>query len=118
MDIVLIEDLTVSTIIGVYDWERTAKRHLQLNLELGVDSRTAGVSDDLADALDYAALATRIDTIASNSRFQLLEALAETIATHLLQEFPITWLRLAIRKPGAVGTARNVGIIIERGTRR
>lgn len=117
MDIVFIENLIVPTVIGVYAWERNAPRNLELDLELGFDTRKAGASDDLHDALDYAAVAERIGAIAADSRYQLLEALAETIATRLMAEFAIPWLRLTMRKPGAVGTARNVGIVIERGQR-
>jgi len=39
------------------------------------------------------------------------------LAKALQDEFGITWLRLAIRKPGAVPTAQAVGVQIERGVR-
>ena len=45
------------------------------------------------------------------------EAVAEEIAAIVLAEFPVSWLRLRLGKPGAVTGARDVGVIIERGDR-
>jgi dihydroneopterin aldolase len=54
----------------------------------------------------------------SESHFFLVETLAERIADLILQEFNVPWLRLAVSKPGAVRGSREVGIVIERGTRQ
>jgi dihydroneopterin aldolase len=48
------------------------------------------------------------------SRFQLLEALAEHLASLLLAEFSIERLRMTITKPGAVAEAEGVGVVIDR----
>jgi len=47
----------------------------------------------------------------------LVETLGERIADLVLREFPVPWLRLTLRKPGAVREAGEVGILIERGRR-
>jgi dihydroneopterin aldolase len=52
--------------------------------------------------------------VCGESRFQLLEALAEHLATLLLAEFSIAGLRLTITKPGAVEAADGVGVAISR----
>ena len=48
-------------------------------------------------------------------RPKLLEYGAEVLAKTLQDEFGISWLQLAIRKPGAVPAAKAVGVRIERG---
>nr|WP_299243109.1 dihydroneopterin aldolase [uncultured Halomonas sp.] len=117
MDLVLIEGLRIETVIGAYDWERSIRQRLVLDLEMGTDIRTAAADDDLSKTLDYAAISARIDEFASASHFELVETFAERLATLLLHEFGIPWLRLTLRKPGAVSQAAAVGVRIERGQR-
>ena len=114
MDIIFIHELRLETVIGVYPEERQAMRTLLLDLELGVDSRPVALSDSLDDTLDYQAVAQRVIELAAASEIQLVETLAERIAGQVLQEFPVPWLRLTLRKPGVPSGAREAGIRIER----
>lgn len=114
MDTVFIEALEASTITGVHDWERQLRQRLRLDLAIGWDTRAAGHSDTLDDALDYAAVSERVRSIAEASDYYLLEALGESLAGALLTEFGAPWLRITITKPGCVPGARAAGITIER----
>ena len=116
-DSVMIEGLAVETIIGVFDWEREVSQRLLIDLEMAWDNRRPAASDDVVDALDYAAVSERIAAFVSGAQPQLLETAAEGIAGLLQQEFGVRWLRLVIRKPGAVPAATSVGVSIERGAR-
>lgn len=116
-DSVLIEGLAVETIIGVYDWEREVSQRLLIDLEMAWDNRVPAASDDVADALNYASVSERITGYLSRTRPQLLETAAEGISNLLQQEFGVRWLRLVMRKPGAVPAAASVGVSIERGVR-
>lgn len=116
MDRVLIEALAVETVIGVYDWERTIRQRLVIDLEMATDIRPAATGDDLTHTLDYAAISARIQTYADDSQFELVETFAERLAALLREEFGIPWLRMTVRKPGAVPEAQTVGVRIERGT--
>lgn len=116
-DTVFIESLAVETVVGVYDWEREVTQRLLLDLEMAWNNRPAGESDDVADALDYAAVSHRVTEALQAMKPRLLERAAEELAALLQREFGVRWLRLTIRKPGAVPTARSVGVKIERGER-
>ncbi|KAA1170712.1 dihydroneopterin aldolase [Marinobacter salinexigens] len=116
-DSVLIEGLEVETVVGVYDWERKVNQRLVIDLEMAWDNRVPGASDDVADALDYAAVSERVSSCLKRLQPQLLEYGAETLASDLQSTFGISWLRLTLRKPGAVPAARSVGVRIERGVR-
>ena len=116
-DIVFIKRLTVETTIGVYDRERSIRQIVCLDIEMLTDISGPAGSDRIEDALDYNAVADRVTSYTKNSQFFLLEALAENLATLILDEFGVEWLRLGVCKPGAVQNADNVGIVIERGTR-
>ena len=117
MDIVFINDLRIETIIGIYDWEREVKQTISLDLELGTDIRKSAETDAIEDTLNYKAVAKRMVAFVSDSEYQLVETLAEKIAEIVLTEFDLPWLKLTVHKPGAVRGSRDVGVIIERGTR-
>ena len=114
-DLVFIEDLRIQTVIGVYDWEREITQTVSLDLQMAFSIVHAGKSDDIADTLDYKSVSKRLIQFVEASEFQLVEALAEHCARIVLKEFPVTWLRLKLSKPGAVRGSSAVGIIIERG---
>ena len=115
MDIIFISDLRIETIIGVYDWERVTRQTVSLDLEMAADIRRAAATDRIEDTLNYKAVAKRLIEFVGASDFQLVETLAERIATIVLEEFAVPWLRLRLHKPGAVRGSRDVGVLIERG---
>ena len=114
-DIVFIEDLRIQTVIGVYDWEREITQTVSLDLKMAFDICKAAASDKIADTLDYKSVSKRLIQFVEAGEFQLVEALAEHCARIVLEEFPVTWLRLKLSKPGAVRGSSAVGVIIERG---
>jgi len=117
MDIIYLTDLRIKTVIGVYDWEREIKQEVVIDLEMGADIRKAAASDDLNDTLDYKSVAKRVISFVEESSFELVETLAERVAAIILDEFEVPWVRLKLNKQGAVRGARDVGVIIERGTK-
>jgi dihydroneopterin aldolase len=117
MDIVYIRELEIETIIGIYDWERETRQTVSIDLEMGCDNRKAAASEDIADALDYKSVAKRLISFVEESEFLLVETLAERLASIVLEEFSVPWLRLRLGKPGAVTGSKDVGVIIERGSR-
>ncbi|AJJ62115.1 bifunctional dihydroneopterin aldolase/7,8-dihydroneopterin epimerase [Yersinia aldovae] len=117
MDIVFIEELSVITTIGVYDWEQTIQQKLVFDIEMGWDNRKAAASDDVNDCLSYADISVAVIKYVESQRFALVERVAEEIADLLLQRFKSPWVRIKVSKPGAVAQSRNVGVIIERGQR-
>ncbi|MEJ2059687.1 MAG: dihydroneopterin aldolase [Gammaproteobacteria bacterium] len=114
MDTVFIRDLRVKTIIGIYPWERRIRQSVRINLEMGMDNRRPAASDAIEDAVNYKAVAKRVQTFTEENEFQLVETLAERLADLLLKEFTLPWLRLTVSKPGAVRDAAEVGVVIER----
>ncbi|GAB7442566.1 bifunctional dihydroneopterin aldolase/7,8-dihydroneopterin epimerase [Enterobacter asburiae] len=116
MDIVFIEQLSVITTIGVYDWEQTIEQKLVFDIEMGWDNRKSAKSDDVNDCLSYADISETVIGHVEGQRFALVERVAEEVAELLLTRFNSPWVRIKLSKPGAVARAANVGVIIERGT--
>ncbi|MEB5886774.1 bifunctional dihydroneopterin aldolase/7,8-dihydroneopterin epimerase [Enterobacter roggenkampii] len=116
MDIVFIEQLSLITTIGVYDWEQTIEQKLVFDIEMGWDNRKSAKSDDVNDCLSYADISETVIGHVEGQRFALVERVAEEVAELLLKKFNSPWVRIKLSKPGAVARAANVGVIIERGT--
>ncbi len=115
-DYVSIKDLSVSAVIGVHDWEREVEQTLVFSVDMvpeTADVRQAATTDDLADALDYSAVASTITAVVRDGKFHLIETAAERVAERLLTDFPVASLRLHLRKPITTG-AYTAAITIER----
>lgn len=117
MDIIYLRDLRIDTIIGIYDWERRMKQTIVLDIEMATDISQAANSDNIEDTLNYKDVAKRIMTFVGESEFELVETLAEKVTEIILTEFNTPWVKLTLNKKGAVRGVRDVGVIIERGSK-
>ena len=115
MDIIFLSELRVETVIGIWDWERKIRQTVIIDLEMAADIRKAAASDQVEDTLNYKLVAKRVQQFVSDSEFQLVETLAESIAGIINEEFGVSWVRVKVNKPGAIRGARDVGVMIERG---
>jgi FolB domain-containing protein len=115
MDRILISDLLVRCIIGVNEDERREKQDVVINLAISTDLAKAGRSDRFEDAVDYRDLKKRIMALAESSRFYLVEALAEAVASLCLEHPAIAQVQVKVEKPLALRFARSVGVEITRG---
>ena len=100
-DYLSVRDLSVRAVIGVHAWERDVEQTLLVSVDMvpgTTDIRKAAASDDLADALDYSAVAETIAAVLREGKFHLIEAAAERVAGRLLADFAVSWLRLELRK--------------------
>ena len=100
-DYLSVRDLSVRAVIGVHAWERDVEQTLLVSVDMvpgTTDIRKAAASDDLADALDYSAVAETIAAMLREGRFRLIETAAERVAGRLLADFAVSWLRLELRK--------------------
>jgi dihydroneopterin aldolase len=117
MNTIFVQELRVDTRIGVYAWERHLSQPLLIDLELAIPSSKAFVSDDFADALDYAAVVKRVQTFAKDHPHKLLERFAEALADLLRAEFGSPWIRVSVAKIAPVAGVKRLGVVIERGER-
>ena len=114
MDIIEIANLRLRTVIGFSAHELPAPQDIVVSLRIGTDRRLANESDEPADALNYKTLAKATIALVENSRFSLVEKLAEQIASRITVGFGAPWVEVAVRKPGALRRADSVAIRIQR----
>ena len=98
-DRIELRGLRVDAICGVLPHERTTPQPLEIDLDLAVDLRAAGASDALTDTVDYGAVTTAVDRVATALEPQLLEHLAERIAAEVLAlDDRVDAVTVAVRK--------------------
>jgi dihydroneopterin aldolase len=119
-DTVSIRDLRISTVIGVHDWERETEQILTFAIDMAVDVARVAARDDVADAVDYSAVAASVTAVVREGKFQLIETAVSRVADRVLAAFPVGWVRVEVAKPiaaaGETGSYTAV-IAIERGHR-
>jgi dihydroneopterin aldolase len=82
---------------GVLDEERGRGQAFLFDIELDVSD--AALSDRIEDAVDYREVVSTVREVSDGRRFNLLEALAAAVADTLLERFPVTRVRVRVRKP-------------------
>jgi 7,8-dihydroneopterin aldolase/epimerase/oxygenase len=115
-DTVSIRDLRVSAVIGVHDWEREIEQTLVFAVDMAADVAKAAASDDIKDALDYAAVAQTVTDVVTRGEFQLIETAAERVARQLLADYPLGWVRVEVAKPLS-RDGYTAAVTVERGSR-
>ena len=113
-DIVSIRDLRVSTVIGVYDWERETEQALTFSVDMSADVARAAARDDLRDALDYSTVAHTVKCVVIEGKFQLIETAAERVAQTLIADYGLSWVRVQVVKP-ITSEGYTAAITVERG---
>ena len=116
-DTVSIRDLRVSTVIGVYDWEREIEQALTFSIDMAADVSKAAKNDDIKDALDYSAVAQAVKSVVTEGKFQLIETAAEAVAQRLIAGYGLEWVRVEVVKP-IPSEGYTAVITIERGQHR
>ena len=114
MDKIFIKDLVARGIIGVNDWEREKPQEILINITAFTDTRRAAISDDLADCVDYRALAKKAQAHAETAARLTVEALANDLAEICLGEKGVEKVIVRVEKPGAVRFSSSVGVEVER----
>jgi len=117
MDRIFIKNLQIDTVIGIYDWERTRRQRVVIDLEMSADIARAARAEDVGSTLNYKTLSDALVDHIENSEFQLIETLAESITRIIREEYAVQWVKLTLHKPDALSGDTDVGVIIERGER-
>ena len=113
-DRIQIEDLLTRTIIGVNEEERCNRQDVLINITLHTDTRAAGASDEIEDAVNYRTIAKRVIKLVEDSSFYLVEKMAAEIAAICLEDPRVEAVDVRVDKPGALRFARSVGVEIHR----
>lgn len=86
---------------GVYDFERAEGQEFVVDVTVHTSVRDAAASDDVADTVDYGAVAAAVVAIVEGEPVNLIETLAERIARTVLATWPVAQVEVTVHKPSA-----------------
>ncbi|WCS25782.1 dihydroneopterin aldolase [Methylobacterium sp. NMS14P] len=116
-DLIRVTRIAVFGRHGVLAEEAVLGQRFYISLEAELDLGPAGRSDDVAGTVSYADLTALAVEIATERRFNLIEALAETVAAEILARFAhVESITVQVDKPSAPVPAilDSVGVAITR----
>lgn len=99
MDTIFLEGMQFYAYHGVNPEERTLGQRFHVDVELAVDLRAAGHSDQLTDTVNYSTVYKRVRAIVEGTPRQLIEAVADEIARVLLSDPRVMRVGVTVRKP-------------------
>lgn len=118
MDRVLLRGLQFYGYHGVHPEETSLGQRFELDIDVEVDLRAAGQTDDLRYTVNYSEMFALAKEIVEGEAHNLIESVAETICQRALAQFPmVECLTVEIRKPSAPvrsGGLDHVGVRIRR----
>ena len=100
-DRIELRGLTVRGNHGVFDHERRDGQDFVVDITVWIDLATAAASDDLADTLDYGALAKRAADIVGGPARNLIETVAGEIAEDVMTDERVHAVEVVVHKPAA-----------------
>ena len=84
---------------GVFPEEQKLGQKFQVDVELHLDLRVSGRSDNLEESIDYVQVYTRVREVVEQHRYRLLEHLAEEIIREIFTHFSVETVTVRVRKP-------------------
>jgi dihydroneopterin aldolase len=101
MDRIELTGLTVRGNHGVFDFERRDGQDFIADVSLELDTRKAAARDDIADTVHYGELAEGLAAVIAGDPVNLLETLAERLATVCLADPRVQAATVTVHKPQA-----------------
>ncbi len=102
-DCIIVSGLEVMACVGVTEVEREGAQRLTISLWIEPERGLAGLGDDIAHTIDYAAVCDAARHEAEGKPRRLIETVAEDIAVVLLEGFPLRAVEVRIRRMKAKG---------------
>lgn len=101
MDQIVLTGIAATGYHGVLDFEKRDGQRFVVDVVMDVDLAPAGASDDLGDTVNYAEVAGDVVALIEGEPLDLIEALAERIATAILSRPLVEAVEVVVHKPQA-----------------
>jgi len=113
MDKIILEGMEFYGYHGVLNEEQSLGQRFIVDVELYLDLRPAGESDDPDRAVNYARVFELVESIVGGRPRRLIEAVAEAIAAAMLERFPVREALVRVKKPQAPLPGRFTWMAVE-----
>lgn len=98
MDRIILKDIRFHGFHGVPSEEREVGGHYEVDAIINYSLANAGKTDALEHTIDYAKVVDLITDIGTKKSYKLIEALAETIASEIIKQFPVESVQIIVKK--------------------
>jgi len=116
MDKIIVKNIKTYAYHGVLAEEKSLGQNFYVDVELRTSTKKAGESDLIDDSINYAEVYSDVKAVVKGKSYNLIEALAESIASYLLDKYEMESIKVQVRKPEAPidGEFDYVAVEIER----
>ncbi len=116
MGIIRLKNMQFHGFHGVHDFEKEKGATFEVDVEMKADLSTPCETDDVSNTIDYDAVFKQVEHHVTRERFDLIEALADSIARSLMNDHDLETATVRVRKPEAPieGTLDTVEVEITR----
>lgn len=111
---VFVRDLEIKTEIGIHPSEQFVAQRIIINVDLAVNDIPVEFTDNYSDVVCYENVVTSVRELAKEGHVNLVETLAERIASMCLEDPRVISVRVRIEKPDIFEDCASVGTEIER----
>jgi dihydroneopterin aldolase len=111
---IFIRDLLLPCSIGVHRHEKDAPQRVRINLDLSVRENEAPINDAIGNVVCYEEIATGARAIVTTGHVNLVETLAERLASYCLQDSRVAAVRVRVEKLDVFPDATSAGVEIVR----
>jgi dihydroneopterin aldolase len=99
------DNLCIPCVVGVHPHERDSEQYVHIDLRVSADISRCATTDHVSDAIDYEKLANICIELAQTKKYKLLERMAWEILDEVLDQFPVSWASIVIKKEKALNHA-------------
>jgi len=110
---IFVRDLVLPCSIGIYPREKGLRRRVRVNAELFVGESISG-NDDFGEAVNYETVVAGIKSITEAGHINLVETLADRIASLCLADHRVIAVRVVVEKLDVYPESESVGVVIDR----
>ena len=111
---VFVRDLVVQAEIGVHRHEKRRRQPVRINIDLTVKESSQPLDDRVGNVVDYETLVEGVRAVIEAGHINLVETLAEQIASLALLDNRVLSARVRVEKHQVMEDAESVGVEIER----
>lgn len=102
MDKIILKGMKFYGYHGVFPREKEQGQDFEVDLQLYLDLKTAGNSDDLSCTVDYAGVFEMVKAVVAQGPYNLIETVAEKISSVIMANYPqIKKINIVVKKPSA-----------------
>lgn len=110
---ILIEELTLEMSIGILEHEKKNKQRVIIDIEISLNEK-ASYGDDISQTVSYAKVIEKIKKLSESKHFNLVETLAEDIASECMNYAMVTKTKVTVKKPDIISETKSVGFSMTR----